>query len=298
MWGDQSRQRLPGPVIAVLAAGLLALPACVSTPKLAPPRAVVATTLPLEPDVGEILQDGEETVYKVKKGFLTVGELTYRVHHVEEAGASLLRLESKSQASAWLATFVQIGGTTHSYVERATLLPRSYYWVTSDKDDPLIRTASFDHAKGLVYASAYKNKSLTTRVISGQEVHDPVSAMMLVRAIDFARVPEGELRLTLVEGCDVHLMTLRCAGCEAIESDGPCAVPARKISMRTDRLDACGRLVGEPPYNALMMWVGTSRPHPILQIEGDVGGTALKLKLERRTVSGSGAPASRPAPAS
>jgi hypothetical protein len=268
----------------------------VSTPDVAPPRAIAATTLPLQPDVGAILPDGEESVYKVKKGFLTVGELAYRVAHVEEAGASLLRLESKSQASAWLATFVQIGGTTHSYVERASLLPRSYYWVTSDKEDPLVRTASFDHAAGRVFASAYKDKTLTTRLIRGQEIHDPVSAMMLVRALDFDRVPEGELRLTLVEGCDVHLMTLRAEGCECVESDGPCAVPARRISLRTDRLDATGKLCGEPPYNALLMWVGTAPPHPILKIEGTVGGTALLLKLEKRTVLG--AAASRPAPSS
>jgi hypothetical protein len=296
MRADQSRRPLPGPVGVALIVVIAMLPACVSTPTLAPPRAVAVTTLPLEPDVGSILPDGEESVYKVKKGFLTVGELTYRVAHVDADGAGLLRLESVSQAAAWLAAFVQIGGTTHSYVDRTTLLPRSYYWITSAKDDPLVRTASFDPAGGRVFASAYKNSCLTTRVIRGQEIHDPVSAMMLVRALDFSRV-EGELRLTLVEGCDLHLMTLRCEGTECVDSDGPCAVPARRISLRTDKLDCNGNLVGEPPYNALLMWVGTARPHPILQIEGTVGGTGLKLRLEKRTVSGASPvpAASRPA---
>ena len=51
---------------ALFAAVLLALPSCVSTPKLAPPRAVAVTTLPLQPAIAEILPDGEETIYEVE----------------------------------------------------------------------------------------------------------------------------------------------------------------------------------------------------------------------------------------
>src|SRR5262245_37337017 len=80
MWADQFRRSS-----RLLGAGLmLLLPACVSTPKLAPPRMAAATTLPLEAAIDEILPDGEETNYKVSKGILTVGEVTYRVAHVNE----------------------------------------------------------------------------------------------------------------------------------------------------------------------------------------------------------------------
>jgi hypothetical protein len=291
MRGDQLRLGASSHLLIALLLPVLSLTACVSAPTLAPPRAVAVTTLPLQADIGEILPDGEETSYCVKKGFLTVGELTYRVAHVNEGGTSLLRLESQTQAAAWLSTFVNIGGTTHSYVDPATLLPSSYYWVTSEKDDPLIRTASFDHAAGRVFAAAYQQKCLTTRVIRGQEIHDPVSAMMLVRALDYSRITD-EIRLTVVEGCDLHLMTLRPQGCEVLDSDGPCAMPSRRVALRTDRLDCSGNIKGEAPYNELIMWVATAPPHSILQIEGNVGGTTLKLALKRRTV---GAAVSRPA---
>jgi hypothetical protein len=278
MCGDQFRGLAP----LVL---LLALPACVSTPTLEPPRAAAVTTLPIVEDVGAILQDGEETTYKVAKGFLTVGEITYRVAHVMDGEVPLLRLESHTQASAWLAAFVNIGGVTRSYVDRSTLLPSSYYWVTSDAEDPLIRTASFDHQNGRVYASSYQQKCLQTRTLTGQEMHDPISAMMIPRALDFTRAPDNEVRLYVVEGVDLHLMTLRGEGSEMLDAGGPCPQAARKVSLRTDRLDCHGNLAGEEPYNAVMMGIAQDPPHPILRIEGTVGGTALKLTLGKRTTS-------------
>jgi hypothetical protein len=270
---------------------LVFLPACVSTPKLPPPRAAAVTTLPLEQDVGSILQDGEETVYKVSKGILTVGEVTYRVSHVDEGGASLLRLESQTQASAWLAAFVDIGGTTYSYVDRATLLPSSYYWVTSAKDDPLIRTASFDHATGRVFASSYQQKCLTTRVIRGQEIHDPVSAIMLPRVLDFSGVTD-EIRFYVVEGVELHLMTVRLQEREILDPGEPCAIATRRIALRTDRLDCNGGMIGEDPYNSLLLWVAEAPPHQVVKIEGSVGGTTLKLALKKRSVAASSRPAS------
>jgi hypothetical protein len=290
MRGDQLRGTATGALILI---ALATLPACVSTPKVAAPRAVAVTSLPLEPNVAEILPDGEETAYKVVFGFITVGEIIYRVAHVREGGADLLRLESQTQASAWLSAFLKIGGTTRSYVDRTTLLPSSYYWITAEKDDPLIRTASFDHLKGLVHAASYQNKGIMTRTISGQDIHDPVSAILLIRAIDFARVPE-ELRLYLVEGTDLHLMTLRLEGREVLDADEGCRA-VKRIALRTDRLDCNGNLTGEEPYNLLLMWIEEQVPHAIVKIEGRVGGSKLKLGLKHRVVVPSSATASRPA---
>jgi hypothetical protein len=236
------------------------------------------------PEPSAVFEDGEETVYKIAKGFLSVGELTFRVAHVGDAGARWLRLESKTEAAAWIAAFVDIGGVTHSYVDATTLLPSSYYWVTSSKDDPLIRTASFDPASGRVFASAMQHKSLKTRVISGQEIHDPVSAMMLARVLRFDAGQE-EIRYYVVEGVEMHLMTLRCQDREVLDPGEPCAIATRRISMRTDRLDACGQITCEDPYNSLLLWVAEAPPHPIVKIEGDVGGTTLKLTMKKRTVA-------------
>jgi hypothetical protein len=288
MRGDQLRKQ---GYAALFAAVLLALPSCVSAPKLPPPRAVAVTTLPLEPAIPEILPDGEETIYGVKFGILSVGEVTYRVAHVEDAGVPMLRLESQTQASAWLSAFLKIGGVMRSYVDRTSLLPSSYWWITAEKDDPLTRTASFDHVKGLVYAASYQQKCIQTRVISGQEIHDPVSAIMLIRAIDFGRVPD-ELRLYLVEGIDLHLMTLRFEGREVMDEDFQCK-GAKRISLRTDRIGCDGKMTGEEPYNSLLMWIEELLPHAILKIEGRVGGSKLKLSLKQRTVLPSAA--SRPA---
>jgi hypothetical protein len=290
MRGDQLRGNATGALFLVV---LLTLPACVSTPTVAPPRAVAVTSLPLQQNVAEILPDGEETSYKVVFGIITVGELTYRVAHVQEAGAQLMRLESQTQASAWLSAFLKIGGVTRSYVDRTTLLPSSYYWITAEKDDPLIRTASFDHAAGKVYASSYQQKCLTTRTIPGQDIHDPVSAILLIRAIDFGRVPD-ELRLYLVEGTDLHLMTLRYEGREILGADEGCKA-AKRISLRTDRLDCAGNRTGEEPYNMLLMWIDEVPPHPIVKIEGRVGGSKLKLALKHRVVVPGAALASPPA---
>jgi hypothetical protein len=290
MRGDQLRGTTAG---ALFITALLALPACVSTPTVAPPRAIAVTSLPLQPNVAEILPDGEETSYKVAFGIITVGELTYRVAHVAEGGSQLLRLESQTQASAWLSAFLKIGGVTRSYVDRATLLPSSYYWITAEKDDPLIRTASFDHAAGRVHAASYQQKCITTRTIRGQDIHDPVSAILLIRAIDFGRVPD-ELRLYLVEGTDLHLMTLRCEGRETLDADEGCR-QARRISLRTDRLDCNGNLTGEEPYNMLNMWIDEQIPNAIVKIEGRVGGSKLKLALKHRVVVPGSLAASRPA---
>jgi Protein of unknown function (DUF3108) len=280
MRGDQLRGYATSAFFLV---ALLILPACVSTPTVAPPRAVAVTSLPLQPNVGEILPDGEETSYKVAFGIITVGELTYRVAHVHEGGAELLRLESQTQASAWLSAFLKIGGVTRSYVDRATMLPSSYYWITAEKDDPLIRTASFDHAGGRVFASSYQQKCLTTRTIKGQDIHDPVSAILLIRAIDFSRTPGEQLRLYLVEGTDLHLMTLKLEGREVLDADEGCRA-TRKISVRTDRLDCNGNLTGEEPYNMLLMWIEEQPPNAIAKIEGRVGGSKLKLALKHRVV--------------
>src|SRR5262249_4910430 len=161
----------------------------------------------------------ETCIYGIAwNGVLPVGRVIYRTRDVAEAPGTLLELDGVTEPAAFLTAFLDAGGTTEVLVDRATLRPRTAYWITANPDDPVRRSAWFLQQEGRALTAKSSRDGVRTRIVEGDTLMDPLTAIYLARVVDF-EASGGELRLKVLEGVDVHLMTLRPEGREPILQD-------------------------------------------------------------------------------
>jgi hypothetical protein len=282
-------QRAPGrdfpsasrrPAFRLAALLLSAAAGCVSEPDSAAPLAALATPLPLRADAAGVFAGGEELRYDVAFGPLEVGELVYRTEELTTEDGPAWRFEGTSRPRGLFAAFAKAGGITRVVVDRATLFPRSSFWATAERPDPLVRTAAFDAADREVRTAAYAREWLLTRTYRGAVFFDPVSALFALRAIE-PPPPGEERRLLSVEGVHLHLLTVRTEEPETIRlRPGGDERAALRLVVRGDRLDDEGRLTDAPPLNNFRLWLADEPRRTPLKLAGRIafGGVTVVLR--------------------
>lgn len=257
---------------------VVACGACATEPDDVAPFAALATPLPLRADAADAFVPGEELVYDVAFGPFTVGEATYRVAAAELDGRPALRFEGVTAPRGLFAAFAKAGGVTRVVVDGATFAPSSAFWITAERDDPLVRIAAFD--AGVARTAAFQREWSMTRTHRGGAFFDPVSAMFLLRVLE-PPPPGEERRLVLVEGVRPHLMTIRTVGPEPVEvADDARPRPALKLAVRGDRLSDDGTLAEAKPLNNFFVWLAETPRREPLKLAGRIafGGVTLVLR--------------------
>jgi hypothetical protein len=276
---DAQRARRPGSALLFLATLLAAAAAsgCASEPDLVSPLSAFETPLPLLDDASAIFTPGEALGYDVRIGPFDVGTVEYRTEALDIEGRAALRFEGVTRPRGLFAAFAK-AGSTRVIVDRATLAPSSAFWITADRKDPMIRVAAFD--RGLARTAVYQDAWSMTRTRRGATFYDPVSSMMLLRALAPPAAGE-ERRLLIVEGVNLHLLTVRVVGAEPVllrdEKDPRAAL---KLAVRGDLLSEDGDLDGADPLNNFFVWLAQSPRREPLKIEGRIafGGVSLTLR--------------------
>ncbi len=266
-----------GPFLAVI----LCAAGCASEPDSAAPLAALSTPLPLRTDAASVFTPGEALLYDVAFGPLEVGTLAYRTEAVDGEDGPAWRIEGTTKPRGLFAAFAKAGGVTRAIVDRRTLRPSSYFWVTAVMPDPLVRTAAFDGRTAEVRTAAYQDGWLLTKTHRGATFFDPLSAMFALRAIE-PPPPGEELRLLSVEGVQLHLLTVRTVGPETIRlKPGGDEYETLKLSIRGDRLGDDGALGGGPPLNNFFLWLDLTPQRKPLKLAGRIafGGVTATLRL-------------------
>ena len=236
-----------------------------------------ATSLPLRPEAREVFEVGAKSRYDITwGGFLPVGEVRYEVSEVRDGDQKLLVLDAITEPSALVAAFAKIGGTSRTWIDPDTLRPRASIWVTAARKDPATRTAFFG-GDGVVHSAKVEGKLRESRRSVGRDILDPTLALFLGRAIDYDALG-GEARLLVVEGGDLHQMTLR-AGPLETRGEGEDQNVGRPLSVETRRLDAGGQPISEEPMTRLEAFLLETPGRPLLEMRGRVPGGSVALEL-------------------
>lgn len=269
---------------AVLAAVLMVLSAgCTSGPEAQAPSSRLLTDMPLRADAHDVLIAGEVCTYGVSwAGILPVGRIEYSYDEIETDEGKLLVFEGLTEPVLAVEAFLKSSGTIRTLADPETFLPVSSFWVTA-ASDPHTRTTSFDQEAGVAIAGKWTSDFIQITEVRAERMLDPLSSIFYGRLVRLE--PDSEIRVVMVEGTDVHLMTVRHAGEEHIVFEGE-SVPCTKVSLRTDRIGEDGELIDEEPWNDLIAWVAETPGRPIMRISGSVRFGSLVMKLASRTLPG------------
>lgn len=276
--GD-GRRRASRTAVLLLAAGLAT--GCAGGLDAEAPSSRLVTDMPLRADARSVLIPGETCTYGVSwGGVLPVGRVEYSYDEIETEEGKLLVFSGVTEPLLRIKAFLRAAGTIRTLADPETFLPVSTFWVTAD-DDPHTRTIWFDQKAGVAFAGKWTRKFVQAAEIRGKNMLDPIGAIFYGRVVLID--PESEIRVLMVEGARVHLMTIRHAGEEHIMFKGE-RVPCTKVSLRTDRLRDDGTLIDEKPWNDLVAWVAEIPGRPIMRISGKLKSGSVALKLAARTL--------------
>lgn len=282
--GDRAHRRRQTPFPGVVLALAAGLGACAGAPDAAPPAARDGTELSLREDAAAILSPGEECVYGVAwGGFLPVGRVIYRTGETTGSEGRYLVYQGITEPAAFVAAFLDAGGTTEVLADPKTLLPRSAFWITANPEDPVSRAVAFDRAENRAWTAKWSQSRSDARTVTGDPLVDPLSAIWLARAAEWPE--DRDLRLFVVEGDDLHLMSLRPDGNEDLKFEEK-LVPCTRLAVRTWRLREDGTPEGDEPGNSLFVWIATIEGRPILRMSGKTVFGTVALRLARWTRGG------------
>ena len=259
----------------ILAAG------CAGGPDAEAPSSRLVTDMPLREDAGTVFVPGESSVYGVSwAGVLPVGRVEYTYDEIETEEGKLLVFGGLTEPLLRVKAFLRSAGNIRTLADPKTFLPVATFWVTAD-DAPHTRTTWFDQDAGVAFAGKWTKKFVQAAEIRGKHMLDPIGAIFYGRIVRIE--PDSEIRVLMIEGATVHLMTVRHAGAEHLMFKGE-RIPCTKVSLRTDRIREDGTLVDEKPWNDLVAWVGEIPGRPIMRIAGSLRFGTVVLKLASRTV--------------
>lgn len=256
---------------------------CGSGPETEAPSSRLVTEMPLRADARDTLIPGEVCTYGVSwAGILPVGRIEYRYDEIETAEGRFLVFEGITEPVLAVEAFLKSAGTIRTLADPETFLPVSSFWVTANAD-PHTRTTWFDQKNGVAFAGKWASDFIQTREVRGKRMLDPLGTIFYGRVVDIAE--DSEIRVLMVEGATVHLLTVRHAGHEHIVFKGE-RIPCTKVSLRTDRFGDDGELIEEEPWNDLVAWVGEVPGRPLMRISGKVRYGQMVLKLAERKLPG------------
>ena len=266
--------------VLVLCAGLAA---CAGGVQTEAPSSRLVTEMPLRADARDTLIPGEVCVYGVSwAGILPVGRIEYRYDQIDTEEGRFLLFEGITEPVLAVEAFLKSAGTIRTLADPETFLPVSSFWVTANAD-PHTRTTWFDQENEVALAGKWAKDFIQYKEVRGKRILDPLGTIFYGRVVEIS--PGDEIRVLMIEGAGVHLLTVRHAGSEHIVFKGD-PVPCTRVSLRTDRLGDDGELIGEEPWNDLVAWVAEIPGRPIMRISGKVRFGQMVLKLADRRLPG------------
>lgn len=135
-------------------------------------------------------QAGEQYVYKVKYGFITVGEANVQVHDkifkVNNRPCYRVNVLGKT---AGIASLWKVSNTYRSYIDTTAIIPHKFVYSARENNFARDQTFTFDHTRNLVK----KEEKEKVEVFNVPKyVQDVVSGYYYLRTVDFSGIGTGK----------------------------------------------------------------------------------------------------------
>lgn len=148
----------------------------------------MGTLVSPETKPADILWPGEELVYRVRWGPITLGWITVRLHGLAAfEGSPVYYASTEIRSAPAVSALVDINGVYHSYFERVGSLLRSRYFWAQERDtgDSLLSEYRFDYARrrATTWRRSARNGSETRTFPLGERGQDGISTFFFTRFI-------------------------------------------------------------------------------------------------------------------
>jgi Protein of unknown function (DUF3108) len=220
---------------------------------------------------------GEYFEYKVKYGFLSVGEATVdvspQIYSVNNRPCYRVNIFGRTTG---LTDLFHIRNTYRSYLDTSAILPQKFLMDLQENNYRKEQTITFDHkANAAVREQNKERKSFKLP----DNVHDVVSGYYFLRTIDFTKVKIGEtVSSNMFFDDEIYNMRVKYNGKGVIRTKyGKInVIKLNPILPKNSMFD------GE---DAIRIWVSDDKNRVPIKIEVDfsVGGATMELKNYRNT---------------
>lgn len=220
---------------------------------------------------------GEYFEYKVKFGFLPIGEATVdvnqQIYSVNNRPCYRINILGKTTG---LTDLFHIRNNYRSYLDTAAILPQKFLMSVQENNYKKDQTIIFDHmANAAVREQGKEKKSFKLP----DNVHDVVSGYYFLRTIDFSKVKAGEsVSSNMFFDDEIYNMKVKFNGRGVIKT-------------RFGKINVIKLNPVLPPNNmfegedAIRIWVSDDKNRVPIRIEIDfsVGSASMELKDYRDT---------------
>lgn len=222
-------------------------------------------------------QAGEYFEYKVKFGFLTIGEATVdvstQIYSVNNRPCYKVNIFGKTTG---LTDLFHIRNTYRSYLDTAAILPQKFLMSLHENNYKKDQTIVFNHLTNSAIREQDKEKK---NFKLPDNVHDVVSGYYFLRTIDFSKVKPGEF-VSSNMFFDDEIYNMK------VKFNGRGVVKTRFGKINVIKLNPIlppnGMFEGE---DAIRIWVSDDKNRVPIRIEIDfsVGSASMELKEYRNT---------------
>ncbi|MFY7911492.1 MAG: DUF3108 domain-containing protein [Emticicia sp.] len=220
---------------------------------------------------------GEYFEYKVKYGFLSVGEATVdvspQIYSVNNRPCYRVNIFGRTTG---LTDLFHIRNTYRSYLDTAAILPQKFLMDLQENNYRKEQTITFDHfANAAVREQNKERKNFKLP----DNVHDVVSGYYFLRTIDFTKVKIGEtVSSNMFFDDEIYNMRVKYNGKGVVRTKyGKInVIKLNPILPKNSMFD------GE---DAIRIWVSDDKNRVPIKIEVDfsVGGATMELKNYKNT---------------
>ncbi len=220
---------------------------------------------------------GEYFEYKVKFGFLPIGEATVdvspQIFSVNNRPCFRVNILGKTTG---LTDLFHIRNTYRSYLDTSALLPQKFLMSLQENNYKKDQTITFDHIANAAIREQNKEKK---NFKLPDNVHDVVSGYYFLRTIDFSKVKLGEA-VSSNMFFDDEIYTMK------VKFNGRGVVKTRFGKINVIKLNPIlppnKMFEGE---DAIRIWVSDDQNRVPIRIEIDfsVGSASMELKEYRNT---------------
>lgn len=220
---------------------------------------------------------GEYFEYKVKYGFLSVGEATVdvspQIYSVNNRPCYRVNIFGRTTG---LTDLFHIRNTYRSYLDTAAILPQKFLMDLQENNYRKEQTITFDH---LANAAVREQNKERKNFKLPDNVHDVVSGYYFLRTIDFTKVKIGET-VSSNMFFDDEIYNMR------VKYNGKGVVRTKYGKINVIKLNPIlpknSMFEGE---DAIRIWVSDDKNRVPIKIEVDfsVGGATMELKNYKNT---------------
>lgn len=162
-------------------------------------------------------QAGEHYTYKVKYGFITVGQANVEVHNriFNVHGRPCYRVNVLGK-TAGLASLWKVSNTYRSFIDTTAIIPHKFVYSARENSYARDQVFDFDHGRNLVKRTE-KNKITEYKV--PEYVQDVISGYYYLRTVDFSKMKVGEtVKAPMFFDDEIYDMKVKYAGKDVVKT--------------------------------------------------------------------------------